>query len=170
MCVAISAPLRLSYPPPMKRVWQVIDREMRREGLTAKQMSLKLKMDPAHLSRLRTGQLRDLSAEMLGNLLAGLRKSSDLHAELLTAYLSDKLEGSPRSHMKLAREAGAGLRIAEPASPYGAGAATSVAEAAIGAGLNRRVAGALDTLAAQSRTNRRLQALLVSLADYSRKE
>jgi hypothetical protein len=170
MCVAISIPFRLSLMPPMKRVWQVIDREMRREGLTAKQMALKLQMDPAHLSRLRSGRLRDLSAEILSNLVAGLRKSPELHSELLAAYLSDKLEGSRHFKLKAAKEAAADLQVRETANPYGTSIPDTVAQAGVGTGLNRRVADALGTLAAQARTSRRLQALLISLADYSSEE
>ncbi len=154
----------------MKRVWQLIDREMRDEGLTAKQMAHKLQMDPAHLSRLRTGQLRDLSAEVLGNLVAGVRKSRTLHSELLAAYLSDKLEGSRHIHPEAAKEAMAMLRIAEASSPYEADPLKTVTEACAAAGLNRRVAEALGTLVKQARRNRRLQALLISLADYSSEE
>jgi transcriptional regulator with XRE-family HTH domain len=154
----------------MKRVWKLISREMKREGLTAKQMASRLRIDPAHLSRLRNGQLRDLSPETFGSLLAGFRKSPDLHSELLTAYLSDKLEGNGRIQLHFVRDAVSELQIGEAAQPYGMDLPAAVTETCVGAGLNRRVAEALGALAIQARANRRLQALLISLAEFSREE
>jgi transcriptional regulator with XRE-family HTH domain len=154
----------------MKRLWKVIDRERRSEGLTAKEMARKLRMDPAHLSRLRTGQLRDLSPESLSYLLAGLRKSPDLHQEVLTAYLSDKLEGTRHVHRQSAKDAAVELLVRETPGAYGTETPPTVTETCVRAGLSRRVAEAIDELSAQALANKRLQALLISLADYGRKE
>ncbi len=154
----------------MKRVWQLINREMQRESLTAGQMAQKLQIDPAHLSRLRNGQVRDLSPETFGSLLSGLGTSPELQAELLVAYLSDKLEGNSRIRLQSVKDAVSGLQINEAAGPYGTDFPAAVIEACAAAGLNRRMADALGTLALQARTNRRLQAILISLADYSREE
>jgi hypothetical protein len=72
--------------------------------------------------------------------------------------------------LKSAKEAVSALRMNEAPDPYGTTPPDIVTEAGLGAGLNRRVADALGILAAQSRTNRRLQALLISLAEYSCEE
>jgi len=152
----------------MKRLWQVIEREMQAQGLTAREMAQKLRTDPAQLSRLRGGHLRDLSAEALGNFLSGLRDSPAAQTELLAAYLSDKLGG--RVTTQLAHEVADGLRVAEEAADYAAGNAPTIPELCERAGLNIRVARALGILADEAPGNRRLQDLLVSLANYVRKE
>jgi hypothetical protein len=148
----------------MKRLWQVIEREMRAQGLTAREMAQKLRMDPAQLSRLRGGHLRDLSAETLGHFLSGFRDSPVAQTELLAAYLSDKLGG--RVSTELARDVAAGLRVAEDAARD----TPTVADLCEQAGLNARVARAFGILAEEAPRNRRLQDLLVSLANYARKE
>jgi len=152
----------------MKRLWQVIEREMRAQGLTAREMAQKLRMDPAQLSRLRGGHLRDLSAETLGHFLSGFRDSPAAQTELLAAYLSDKLGGRVRT--ELAHEVAAGLRLAEDAADYPAGPAPTMADLCEQAGLSARVARAFGILAEEAPGNRRLQDLLVSLANYARKE
>ena len=153
----------------MKKLWQVIDREMRRESLTARQMAARIHMDPAHLSRLRTGHLRDLSAESLAQIIAGLGTTPAMQTELLTAYLSDKLDGS-RLHMaEAAQKVTDGLTIAEDAAGYRTAAAPGVTQACERTGLNRRVAAALGHLADHAIGNRRLQMLLISLAEFARK-
>jgi len=152
----------------MKRLWQVIEREMQAQGLTAREMAQKLRTDPAQLSRLRGGHLRDLSAEALGNFLSGLRDSPAAQTELLTAYLSDKLGG--RVSTQLANEVAGNLRIAEEAADYAAGQSLTIPELCERAGLNARVARAFGILADEAPGNRRLQDLLVSLANYVRKD
>jgi transcriptional regulator with XRE-family HTH domain len=152
----------------MKRLWQVIEREMQAQGLTAHQMAQKLRVDPAQLSRLRGGHLRDLSAEALGNILTGLRSSPAAQTELLAAYLSDKLGG--RVSTQLASAVADGLRVAEEATDYAAGQSLTIPELCERAGLSARVARAFGILADEASGNRRLQDLLVSLANYARKE
>jgi hypothetical protein len=153
----------------MKRIWQVIEREMRTQNLTAREMAGKLRMDPAQLSRLRGGRLRDLSSEALGHLLTRLHDSPEVRAELLAAYLSDKL-GSRVVNARLARKVAGSLRVAEGAADSSGGDAPTIPDLCERAGLNSRVARALGTLAEEATGNRRLQELLVSLANYASSE
>lgn len=125
-------------------------------------------MDPAQLSRLRGGHLRDLTAEALGHFLTGLHDSPATQTELLAAYLSDKLGG--RVSTQLANEVAQGLRVAEDVADYAAGHAPTISELCERAGLNARVARAVGTLVEEAPGNRRLQELLVSLANYARKD
>jgi hypothetical protein len=153
----------------MKRIWQVIEREMRTQNLTAREMAGKLRMDPAQLSRLRGGRLRDLSSEALGRLLTRLHDSPEVRAELLAAYLSDKL-GSRVVNARVARKVAGNLRVAEDAADAPGGDASAISDLCERAGLSPRVARALGSLAEEARGNRRLQDLLVSLANYARSE
>ena len=89
---------------------------------------------------------------------------------ILSAYLSDKLEGTPHIHLESVRSSVADLRVCETEAPYGTDIPETISETALRSGLNVRVANAIGTLATQARTNRRLQARLVSLADYSSDE
>jgi len=145
----------------MKRLWRIIHREMQRDSLSAAQMAARLGMDPAHFSRLRTGLLRDLSAGALGRLLSGF--PAGRHVEIQAAYLADKLEGAGVTDPPSLSKA---VRVREEAPAYG----EDIVEAAcIRLGINRRVAAALGSLAKGSVGNRRLQALIVSLAGFARK-
>gem|GEM_PF-1639419 len=150
----------------MKRIWQVIEREMRSHCLTAREMAGKLNIDPSQLSRIRSGQTADLSADTLAHLLAGMRSLGSEQTELLAAYLADKLGG--RISARTSSEAAERMIMEEAPSPYGAGemamATLSTAE------LDLRVAAAIDALAAAAPRNRRLQELIISLAEYVRTE
>ncbi len=141
---------------------------MNAQGLTAREMARKLRMDPAQLSRLRAGRLRDLTAETLGNFLAGFHDSPAAQTELLAAYLSDKLGG--RVSTELAHDVAAGLRVAEDAARLRRRRSSHGGRPCEQAGLSARVARAFGILAEEAPGNRRLQDLLVSLANYARKE
>lgn len=149
----------------MKRLWRMLDREMQRESLNARQMAAKLSMDPAHFSRLRTGQIRDLSADSLGGLLAGL--PSDRHPEFLSAYLADKLEGAG---LQISEAVPVADQVREAAPAYGREIPSSIEDACRHAGVDRRVAQALAVLAEQAPGDRRLRMLIVSLAGFARKK
>jgi len=151
----------------MKRIWQVIEREMQTHGLTAREMAGKLNIDPSQLSRIRSGQTADLSADTLSHLLAGMRSLGSDQTELLAAYLGDKLGG--RISGRTSCDAAERMIMEEAPVPYGGGemaAPTILPEAE----LNLRVAAAIETLAAAAPRNRRLQELIVSLAEYTRTE
>lgn len=151
----------------MKRIWQVIEREMRTHRLTAREMAGKLNIDPSQLSRIRSGQTADLSADTLSHLLAGMRSLGSEQTELLAAYLADKLGG--RISGRTSSEAAERMIMEEAPALYGATemAATVTLPATE---LDLRVAAAIDALAAAAPRNRRLQELIISLAEYVRTE
>jgi transcriptional regulator with XRE-family HTH domain len=150
----------------MKRIWQVIEREMQTHGLTAREMAGKLNIDPSQLSRIRSGQTADLSADTLSHLLAGMRSLGSDQIELLAAYLADKLGG--RISGRTSSQAAERMMVAETPTLYDAGeiASPDLPDTE----LDLRVAAAIDALAAAAPRNRRLQELIVSLAEYVRAE
>lgn len=128
-------------------------------------MALRLRLDPSQLSRMRSGELRDLSGEVLGRLLTGLSDSEEVRSELLTAYLADKLEAPDVPENLLRRSAGS-FRVEEVPPVYHSDAERLDRHDPLI--LDPRLASALRTLAASARTSRRLRTILLSLASYVR--
>lgn len=143
----------------MKHLWKFIERELQDRQWTARQLSDHLKLDPAQLSRLRNGATQDLSADFLSRLLQLAEGSPAKKTELLAAYLRDKLQS--RVTADIASESS--HRVRDDVSPYMPGATTLPGLAS----LPPRVRTALAELVTAAQDNRRLQKLLIGLAEYA---
>jgi hypothetical protein len=149
----------------MKRTWRVIEQQMAATGSSARQMALRLRLDPSQLSRMRSGELRDLSGEVLGRLLTGLSDSEEVRAELLSAYLADKLS-APDVPEPLLRRAAQSFKAEDVPPEYRSEAERLDRHDPMI--LDPRLASALRSLGAAARSSRRLRTILLSLASYVR--
>lgn len=135
---------------------------MKNRDLSARQMAQNLHMDPSQLSRLRSGEIRDLSGAALGRLLSHLAETEQQQVEILNAYLSDKL-AEASLHPDAIRSS-TQYAIAERAA--GAQAEAEVDMSMVVTNVDKRLAAALHTLGAAAKKNRRLRTILLSLVNY----
>lgn len=155
----------------MKRVGRLIDIELRRQGITARQMAVKMKLDPALLSRIRSGESQDVEAKTLMFMQKGISSDGAVQAQLLLAYLGDKLEGNPiasRITFQLLGEVEAKpILYMEGKEPIKPGTTMDIENGCEKFGLDSHAAKAVKSLVALMPTNRRLRNLVVSLAGYA---
>lgn len=151
----------------MKRVGRLIDSELRSQKITARQMAEKMRLDPALLSRIRSGQARDIGTRRLLLMQKGISPDATVQARFLAAYLADKIEGNPLADRVAIGVADDGESPKRREAVGGKGS-QSIEKYCEDRGLDRRTAAAIGLLIELIPTNRRLRNLVISLAGYAR--
>ena len=83
----------------MKNLIALIDEEVAKQGITAKEMAGRMCIPEGTLSRMRYGTIKDIDVETLVKMQEGVADDPGLQRKILASYLQDKAAGPAGKHL-----------------------------------------------------------------------